>query len=234
MKTSSLPPKSAAKAGSETRTAFAAACALYLPCLTLAVWGASLVPAPASVGAEGIMLAVAQFESAAAAPATAAEPAAVPEPEPEPGPAAEPEPKQAAESELKPEPEPQPEPDPEPQPEPEPEPEPPLLALEPIPEPVEVVKPVRKVTVTRRPPESGRRQNAPIVPAGIKRRKSRLPFLQPPLLRRRPPPRLSPCLHPPLLPNPRFSSWAGTGIRFSVKCERPFSPRLNIRARPAE
>lgn len=38
MKTSSLPPKSAAKAGSETRTAFAAACALYLPCLTLAVW----------------------------------------------------------------------------------------------------------------------------------------------------------------------------------------------------
>lgn len=90
MKTSSLPPKSAAKAGSETRTAFAAACALYLPCLTLAVWGASLVPAPASVGAEGIMLAVAQFESAAA----------------------EPEPKQAAESELKPEPEPQPEPDP--------------------------------------------------------------------------------------------------------------------------
>ena len=70
MKTSSLPPKSAAKAGSETRTAFAAACALYLPCLTLAVWGASLAPAPASVGAEGIMLAVAQFESAAAAPAT--------------------------------------------------------------------------------------------------------------------------------------------------------------------
>lgn len=68
MKTSSLPPKRAAKAGSETRTAFAAACALYLPCLTLAVWGASLVPAPASVGAEGIMLAVAQFESAAAAP----------------------------------------------------------------------------------------------------------------------------------------------------------------------
>ena len=31
---------------------------------TLAVWGASLAPAPASVGAEGIMLAVAQFESA--------------------------------------------------------------------------------------------------------------------------------------------------------------------------
>ena len=59
MKTSSLPPKSAAKAGGETRTAFAAACALYLPCLTLAVWGASLAPAPASVGAEGIMLAVA-------------------------------------------------------------------------------------------------------------------------------------------------------------------------------
>jgi len=56
-----LPPKSAAKAGGETRTAFAAACALYLPCLTLAVWGASLAPAPASVGAEGIMLAVAQF-----------------------------------------------------------------------------------------------------------------------------------------------------------------------------
>lgn len=151
MKTSSLPPKSAAKAGGETRTAFAAACALYLPCLTLAVWGASLAPAPASVGAEGIMLAVAQFESAVAAPATAAEPAAVPEPEPEP--AAEPEPEQAAEPELKPEPEPQPEPEPEPQPEPEPEPEPPLPAPEPIPEPVEVVKPVRKVTVARRPPE---------------------------------------------------------------------------------
>lgn len=143
MKTSSLPPKNAAKAGSETRTAFAAACALYLPCLTLAVWGASLAPAPASVGAEGILLAVAQFESAAAAPATAAEPAAVPEPEPEPEPAAEPEPEQAAESELKPEPEPQP----------EPEPEPPLPAPDPIPEPVEVVKPVRKVTVARRPPE---------------------------------------------------------------------------------
>lgn len=164
MKTSSLPPKSAAKAGSETRTAFAAACALYLPCLTLAVWGASLVPAPASVGAEGIMLAVAQFESAAAAPATAAEPAAVPEPEPEPGPAAEPEPKQAAESELKPEPEPQPEP------------EPPLLAPESIPEPVEVVKPVRKVTVTRRPPEKRpeakrpdrpRRHQAPEVAAPV-------------------------------------------------------------------
>ena len=176
MKTSSLPPKSAAKAGSETRTAFAAACALYLPCLTLAVWGASLVPVPASVGAEGIMLAVAQFESAVAAPATAAEPAAVPEPEPEPGPAAEPEPKQAAESELKPEPEPQPEPDPEPQPEPEPEPEPPLLAPEPIPEPVEVVKPVRKVTVTRRPPEKRpeakrpdrpRRHQAPEVAAPV-------------------------------------------------------------------
>lgn len=143
MKTSSLPPKSAAKAGGETRTAFAAACALYLPCLTLAVWGASLAPAPASVGAEGIMLAVAQFESAVAAPATAAEPAPVPEPDPEP--AAEPEPEQAAEPELKPE--------PEPQPEPEPEPEPPLPAPEPIPEPVEVVKPVRKVTVARRPPE---------------------------------------------------------------------------------
>lgn len=145
MKTSSLPPKNAAKAGSETRTAFAAACALYIPCLTLAVWGASLAPASSSVGAEGIMLAVAQFESAATAPATAAEPAAVPEPEPEPEPAAEPEPEQAAESELKPE--------PEPQPEPEPEPEPPLPAPDPIPEPVEVVKPVRKVTVARRPPE---------------------------------------------------------------------------------
>lgn len=160
MKTSSLPPKSAAKAGSETRTAFAAACALYLPCLTLAVWGASLAPASASVGAEGIMLAVAQFESAAAAPATAAEPAAVPEPEPEP--------EQAAESELKPE--------PEPQPEPEPEPEPPLPAPEPIPEPVEVVKPVRKVTVTRRPPEKRpeakrpdrpRRHQAPEVAAPV-------------------------------------------------------------------
>ena len=164
MKTSSLPPKSAAKAGSETRTAFAAACALYLPCLTLAVWGASLAPAPASVGAEGILLAVAQFESAAAAPATAAEPAAVPEPEPEPEPAAEPEPEQAAESE------------PEPQPEPEPEPEPPLPAPEPIPEPVEVVKPVRKVTVTRRPPEKRpeakrpdrpRRHQAPEVAAPV-------------------------------------------------------------------
>lgn len=140
MKTSSLPPKSAAKAGSETRTAFAAACALYLPCLTLAVWGASLAPAPASVGAEGIMLAVAQFESAVAAPATAAEPAAMPDPKPEP--AAELEPEQAAEPELKPEPEPRLEPEPEPEPQPEP-----------IPEPVEVVKPVRKVTVTRRPPE---------------------------------------------------------------------------------
>lgn len=101
MKTSSLSPKSAAKAGGETRTAFAAACALYLPCLTLAVWGASLAPAPASVGAEGIMLAVAQFESAVAAPATAAEPAAVPEPEPE----------------LEPRPEPEPEPEPQPEPE---------------------------------------------------------------------------------------------------------------------
>ena len=99
MKTSSLSPKSAAKAGGETRTAFAAACALYLPCLTLAVWGASLAPAPASVGAEGIMLAVAQFESAVAAPATAAEPAAVPEPEPEPEPAAEPEPEPQPEPE---------------------------------------------------------------------------------------------------------------------------------------
>ncbi len=165
MKTSSLPPKSAAKAGSETRTAFAAACALYLPCLTLAVWGASLAPAPASVGAEGIMLAVAQFESAAAAPATAAEPAAVPEPEPEPEPAAEPEPEQAAESELKPEPEPRLEPEPEPEPQPEP-----------IPEPVEVVKPVRKVTVTRRPPEKRpeakrpdrpRRHQAPEVAAPV-------------------------------------------------------------------
>jgi len=165
-----LPPKNAAKAGSETRTAFAAACALYIPCLTLAVWGASLAPASSSVGAEGIMLAVAQFESAAAAPATAAEPAAVPEPEPEPEPAAEPEPEQAAESELKPEPEPQPEP------EPEPEPEPPLPAPDPIPEPVEVVKPVRKVTVARRPPEKRpeakrpdrpRRPHAPEVAAPV-------------------------------------------------------------------
>lgn len=160
MKTSSLPPKSAAKAGGETRTAFAAACALYLPCLTLAVWGASLAPAPASVGAEGIMLAVAQFESAVAAPATAAEPAPVPEPDPEP--AAESEPEQAAEPELK--------------PEPEPEPEPPLPAPEPIPEPVEVVKPVRKVTVARRPPEKRpeakrpdrpRRSHAPEVAAPV-------------------------------------------------------------------
>lgn len=166
MKTSSLPPKNAAKAGSETRTAFAAACALYIPCLTLAVWGASLAPASSSVGAEGIMLAVAQFESAVAAPATAAEPAAVPEPEPEPEPAAEPEPEQAAESELKPEPEPQP----------EPEPEPPLPAPDPIPEPVEVVKPVRKVTVARRPPEKRpeakrpdrpRRPHAPEVAAPV-------------------------------------------------------------------
>lgn len=160
MKTSSLPPKSAAKAGGETRTAFAAACALYLPCLTLAVWGASLAPAPASVGAEGIMLGVAQFESAVAAPATAAEPAPVPEPDPEP--AAEPEPEQAAEPELK--------------PEPEPEPEPLLPAPEPIPEPVEVVKPVRKVTVARRPPEKRpeakrpdrpRRPHAPEVAAPV-------------------------------------------------------------------
>ncbi|MBS1373850.1 MAG: TonB family protein [Sutterella sp.] len=163
-----MPPKIAAKAGSETRTAFAAACALYIPCLTLAVWGASLAPASSSVGAEGIMLAVAQFESAAAAPATAAEPAAVPEPEPEPEPAAEPEPEQAAASELKPE--------PEPQPEPEPEPEPPLPAPDPIPEPVEVVKPVRKVTVARRPPEKRpeakrpdrpRRPHAPEVAAPV-------------------------------------------------------------------
>ena len=163
MKTSSLPPKSAAKAGSETRTAFAAACALYLPCLTLAVWGASLAPAPASVGAEGIMLAVAQFWSAVAAPATAAEPAAVPDPKPEP--AAELEPEQAAEPELKPEPEPRLEPEPEPEPQPEP-----------IPEPVEVVKPVRKVTVTRRPPEKRpeakrpdrpRRHQAPEVAAPV-------------------------------------------------------------------
>ena len=163
MKTSLLPPKSAAKAGGETRTAFAAACALYLPCLTLAVWGASLAPAPASVGAEGIMLAVSQFESAAAAPATAAEPAAVPDPKPEP--AAELEPEQAAEPELKPEPEPRLEPEPEPEPQPEP-----------IPEPVEVVKPVRKVTVTRRPPEKRpeakrpdrpRRHQAPEVAAPV-------------------------------------------------------------------
>ena len=163
MKTTSLPPKSAAKAGGETRTAFAAACALYLPCLTLAVWGASLAPAPASVGAEGIMLAVAQFESAVAAPATAAEPAAVPDPKPEP--AAELEPEQAAEPELKPEPEPRLEPEPEPEPQPEP-----------IPEPVEVVKPVRKVTVTRRPPEKRpeakrpdrpRRHQAPEVAAPV-------------------------------------------------------------------
>ena len=163
MKTSSLSPKSAAKAGGETRTAFAAACALYLPCLTLAVWGASLAPAPASVGAEGIMLAVAQFKSAVAAPATAAEPAAVPDPKPEP--AAELEPEQAAEPELKPEPEPRLEPEPEPEPQPEP-----------IPEPVEVVKPVRKVTVTRRPPEKRpeakrpdrpRRHQAPEVAAPV-------------------------------------------------------------------
>ncbi len=163
MKTSSLPPKNAAKAGSETRTAFAAACALYIPCLTLAVWGASLAPASSSVGAEGIMLAVAQFESAAAAPATAAEPAAVPDPKPEP--AAELEPEQAAEPELKPEPEPRLEPEPEPEPQPEP-----------IPEPVEVVKPVRKVTVARRPPEKRpeakrpdrpRRPHAPEVAAPV-------------------------------------------------------------------
>ena len=227
MKTSSLPPKSAAKAGSETRTAFAAACALYLPCLTLAVWGASLAPVPASVGAEGIMLAVAQFESAAAAPATAAEPAAVPEPEPEPEPAAEPEPEQAAESELKPEPEPQPEPDPEPQPEPDPEPEPPLPAPEPIPEPVEVVKPVRKVTVTRRPPEKRPEAERPDRPRRHQAQEVAAPVPAAPAVA------AAPCPHPPLLPNPRFSSWAGTGILFSVKCERPFSPRSNIRARPA-
>ena len=153
MKTSSLPPKS----GTETRTAFAAACALYFPCMALAVWGASLAPTPAVPVAGDIMLAVAHFQSeAVAAPAPAAEPAPAPEP------VAEPEPQQEPEAVPEPEPEVMPEPEPEPEPLPEPEPEPPLPAPvpepkpEPKPEPVEVVKPVKKVTEARRPPEKRR------------------------------------------------------------------------------
>lgn len=153
MKTSSLPPKS----GTETRTAFAAACALYFPCMALAVWGASLAPSPAVPAAGDIMLAVAHFQSeAVAAPAPAAEPAPAPEP------VAEPEPQQEPEAVPEPEPEVMPEPEPEPEPLPEPEPEPPLPAPvpepkpEPKPEPVEVVKPVKKVTEARRPPEKRR------------------------------------------------------------------------------
>lgn len=151
MKTSSLPPKS----GTETRTAFAAACALYFPCMALAVWGASLAPSPAVPAAGDIMLAVAHFQSeAVAAPAPAAEPAPAPEPVAEP----------VAEPEPQPEPEAAPEPEPEvmPEPEPMPDPEPPLPAPvpepkpEPKPEPVEVVKPVKKVTEARRPPEKRR------------------------------------------------------------------------------
>lgn len=155
MKTSSLPPKSA----TETRTAFAAACALYFPCMALAVWGASLAPTPAVPVAGDIMLAVAHFQSEAAAapapapaaePASAAEPVAEPEPQPEPEPAPEPEPQ----------PEPQPEPLPEPAPMPDPEPALPApvpeMKPEPKPEPVEVVKPVKKVTEARRPPEKRR------------------------------------------------------------------------------
>lgn len=141
MKTSSLPPKS----GTETRTAFAAACALYFPCMVLAVWGASLAPSPAVSAAGDIMLAVAHFQSeAVAAPAPAVEPAPAPEPAPE--------------SVAEPEPQPEPEASPEPEPEPIPDPEPPLPAPvpEPKPEPVEVVKPVKKVTEARRPPEKRR------------------------------------------------------------------------------
>ncbi len=163
MKTSSLPPKS----GTETRTAFAAACALYFPCMALAVWGASLAPSPAVPVAGDIMLAVAHFQSeAVAAPAPAAAPESVAEPvaesEPQPEPEAVPEP----EPEVMPEPEPEPEPLPEPEPEPIPDPEPPLPAPvpelkpepkpAPKPEPVEVVKPVKKVTEARRPPEKRR------------------------------------------------------------------------------
>lgn len=159
MKTSSLPPKSA----TETRTAFAAACALYFPCMALAVWGASLAPTPAVPVAGDIMLAVAHFQSEAAAapaPASAAEPAPAAEPVAEP--VAEPEPAPEPEPEPAPEPEPQPEPQPEPLPEPMPDPEPafpapvPEMKPEPKPEPVEVVKPVKKVTEARRPPEKRR------------------------------------------------------------------------------
>lgn len=159
MKTSSLPPKSA----TETRTAFAAACALYFPCMALAVWGASLAPTPAVPVAGDIMLAVAHFQSeAVAAPAPAVEPGLAPEPVAEPEPQPEPEP--APEPEVMPEPEPQPEPQPEPLPEPAPMPDPepalpapvPEMKPEPKPEPVEVVKPVKKVTEARRPPEKRR------------------------------------------------------------------------------
>lgn len=155
MKTSSLPPKS----GTETRTAFAAACALYFPCMALAVWGASIAPSPAVPAAGDIMLAVAHFQSeAVAAPAPAVEPAPAPEPVAEP--------ESQPEPEAVPEPEPEPEPLPEPEPEPIPDPEPPLPAPvpelkpepkpAPKPEPVEVVKPVKKVTEARRPPEKRR------------------------------------------------------------------------------
>lgn len=155
MKTSSLPPKS----GTETRTAFAAACALYFPCVALAVWGASLAPSPAVPAAGDIMLAVAHFQSeAVAAPAPAVEP--VPAPEPAPESVAEPEPEASPKPEVMPEPEPQPEPLPEPKPIRDPEPPLPAPVLEPKPEPkpepVEVVKPVKKVTEARRPPEKRR------------------------------------------------------------------------------
>mgnify|MGYP002553209653 CR=1 FL=1 len=159
MKTSSLPPKS----GTETRTAFAAACALYFPCMALAVWGASLAPSPAVPAAGDIMLAVAHFQSeAVAAPAPAAEAAPAPEPVAEPVAEPEPQPEPEAVPEPEPEPEPLPEPEPEPIPDPISDPEPPLPAPvpepkpEPKPEPVEVVKPVKKVTEARRPPEKRR------------------------------------------------------------------------------
>lgn len=166
MKTSSSPQKSRAEKGGESRTAFAAACAIYIPCIALAVWGAALVPAKHVPPPGDITLAMAQFQSAVAAapaPAPAAEPEPAPEEEPviEKMPETEPDP--ALESEPAPEPEPDPipapEPVPEPVPEPEPQPEPaPVPEPEPLPKPepekVEVVKPVKKVTEARRPPET--------------------------------------------------------------------------------
>ncbi len=167
MKTSLLPQKSTdRKSGGESRTAFAAACAIYVPCIALAVWGASLAPAKTVPPPGDITLAVAQFQSAvAAAPAPA--PAAEPEPAPEEEPVVE----------KAPEPEPVSVPEPEPEPVPEPAPEPRLLpepAPEPLPEPapvpkhepekVEVVKPVKKVTEAGRPPEKrrGKRPDHPV------------------------------------------------------------------------
>lgn len=148
MKTSSLPQKSRADKGSESRTAFAAACAIYIPCIALAVWGASLAPAKPVTPPGDIMLAVAQFQSEVAA-APAPSPAAEPEPAPEEEPVVE----KAPEPEPEPEPEPAPEPEPLPEPATVPEPEP---LPKPEPEKVEVVKPVKKVTEARRPPEKKR------------------------------------------------------------------------------